>query len=210
MDRRERKSKRGGRVLAWVLLAAVGCRASMRPPGSASGLPAAPAAICPIVPLALTVRAPAAPPRAIISLDAEGNVSVSLLPGQSLAAVLTGDGCLADSDGLWAEWAPGDRLWTAHETWKVASKSCLALAGGATLCLQPDGRVMQREANGAATSDVWGTMQIVGYDQRAACAGLLLLGTFLALTPSMAVVDGRPVVAPAPTGSRCARFRRPR
>ncbi|HXI35306.1 MAG TPA: hypothetical protein VNH80_00160, partial [Burkholderiales bacterium] len=53
------------------------------------------------------------------------------------------------------------------------------------------------------------TMAIRGYSADARCASLLLLATFMAMMPSMAVVDGHPARAPAPEGSRCAAFRRP-
>ena len=54
-----------------------------------------------------------------------------------------------------------------------------------------------------------GSMQIRGYREEARCAGLVLLATFMSMTPSMAAVDGHPARAPAPEGSRCTSYHAP-
>jgi hypothetical protein len=175
-------------------------------------------AICPLVPLALVVTPVGAGPRTALpvvgtepstalSLDDKGRLDISMFRHMSNAATLDPQGCLAGTDGLWAEWAPGDQIWTPHETFAV-SGNCIMFANGRALCLAADGKVEVRAPDPAAARAM-GAMQIRGYREEARCASLVLLATFLSMTPSMAAVDGQPARAPAPDGSRCTAYHRP-
>ena len=172
------------------------------PPVTAPG-PAA----CPIVPVALILTPTGAEPRTVLSLDDKGHLDVTLFSHRSGAATLDQQGCLAGRDGLWAEWAPRDQVWTPHATLAVAGY-CIQLASGRALCLAADGKVEVR-AKDEAEVRAMGTMQIRGYRGEARCASLVLLATFMSMMPSMAVVDGQPAQSPAPVGSRCTAYHRP-
>jgi hypothetical protein len=169
--------------------------------------PPPPPIACPLVPVALVVTPIGAEPRTVLALDDKGRLDVSMFRHRSGAAKLDTQGCLAGSDGLWAEWAPRDQVWTPHETLAVAG-NCIMLANGHTLCLAADGKVELR-ATDLADVRAMGSMQIRGYRDEARCAGLVLLATFMSMTPSMAAVDGHPARAPAPEGSRCTSYARP-
>jgi hypothetical protein len=180
--------------------------------------PPPPVAICPLAPLALVVtpidRKPRTPlpvagsePSTALSLDDKGRLDISMFRHMSNAATLDPRGCLAGTDGLWAEWAPGDQIWTPHETFAV-SANCIVLATGRSLCVAADGKVEVRTPD-PADARAMGSLQIRGYRDDARCAGLVLLATFLSMTPSMAVSDGQPARAPAPDGSRCTAYHRP-
>jgi hypothetical protein len=155
----------------------------------------------------LVVTPTGAEPRTVLALDDKGHLDVTLFSHRSGAATLDVQGCLAGKDGLWAEWAPRDQVWTPHETLAV-SGNCIQLANGRALCLAADGRVEVR-AKDEADVRAMGTMQIRGYRDEARCAGLVLLATFMSMMPSMAAVDGHPARAPAPEGSRCTAYHRP-
>lgn len=170
-------------------------------------LPAPPPTACPIVPVALVLTPTGAEPRTVLALDDKGHLDVTLYSHRSGAATLDAQGCLAGKDGLWAEWAPRDQVWTPHETLAVAG-NCIQLASGRALCLAADGKVEVR-AKDEAEVKAMGTMQIRGYRDEARCASLVLLATFMSMMPSMAVVDGQPANAPAPAGSRCTAYHRP-
>jgi len=157
--------------------------------------------------VALVVTPVGAEPRTVLALDDQGRLDVSMFRHRSGAAKLDTQGCLAGSDGLWAEWTPRDQVWTPHETLTVAG-NCIVLANGHALCLAADGRVELR-AMDLADVRAMGSMQIRGYREEARCAGLVLLATFMSMTPSMAAVDGHPARAPAPDGSRCTAYQRP-
>ena len=169
--------------------------------------PPAPPVACPLVPVALVVTPFGAEPRTVLALDDKGRLDVSMFRHRSGAAKLDTQGCLAGSDGLWAEWAPRDQVWTPHETLAVAGH-CTMLPNDRALCLAADGRVELR-ATDVADLRAMGSMQIRGYREEARCAGLVLLATFMSMTPSMAAVDGHPARAPAPEGSRCTSYARP-
>lgn len=173
------------------------------PPAPPPPLPVA----CPLVPVALVVTPVGAEPRTVLSLDDQGRLDVSMFRHRSGAAKLDTRGCLAGSDGLWAEWAPRDQVWTPHETLAVAG-DCIMLANGRTLCLAADGNVALRTTDPAEVRAM-GAMQIRGYRPEARCAGFVLLATFMSMMPGMAVVDGHPARAPAPEGSRCTAYQRP-
>jgi hypothetical protein len=169
--------------------------------------PPAPAVACPLVPVALVVTPAGAEPRTVLALDARGRLDVSMFRHRSGAATLDTQGCLAGTDGLWAEWTARDQVWTPHETLAVAG-NCMTLADGRALCLATDGKVELR-AMDLADVRAMGSMQIRGYREEARCAGLVLLATFMSLTPNMAAVDGHAAPAPAPEGSRCTAYQRP-
>ena len=169
--------------------------------------PPAPPVACPLVPVALVVTPFGAEPRTVLALDDKGRLDVSMFRHRSGAAKLDTQGCLAGSDGLWAEWAPRDQVWTPHETLAVAG-NCIMLPNDRALCLAADGRVELR-ATDVADLRAMGSMQIRGYREEARCAGLVLLATFMSMTPNMAAVDGHPARAPAPEGSRCTSYARP-
>jgi hypothetical protein len=179
---------------------------TVEPPAVAPAL-TPPPAVCPIVPVALVLTPTGAESRTVLSLDAKGQLDVTLFSHRSGAATLDAQGCLAGRDGLWAEWAPHDQVWTPHETLAVAG-NCILLANGRALCLAADGKVEVR-AKDEADVRAMGTMQLRGYRDEARCAGLMLLATFMSMMPSMAVVDGKPARAPAPEGSRCTAYHRP-
>jgi hypothetical protein len=160
---------------------------------------------CPLMPLALVVRAPNQAARRVLSLDAQGRVSVSLL-GPPLDARLHPQGCLVGPDGLWAELTPSNTIWTAHEILAL-DHDCIKLSLGASLCIAPDGKVSRREADGRVEPNTYGSFAIEGYREGARCGGLILLAAFMAMMPSMAVSDGVAMNAPAPADSRCAKFR---
>jgi hypothetical protein len=168
-----------------------------------------PPVACPLVPVSLVVTPSGAEPRTVLALDDKGRLDISMFRHRSGAATLDTKGCLAGSDGLWAEWAPRDQVWTPHETLAVAG-NCMMLADGRTLCLGADGKVELR-AMDLADVRAMGAMQIRGYRAEARCAGLVLLATFMSMTPEMAGVDARPprAPAPAPEGSRCTAYHRP-
>jgi hypothetical protein len=179
---------------------------TVEPPAVAPAL-TPPPAVCPIVPVALILTPTGAEPRTVLALDNKGGLDVTLFSHRSGAARLDPQGCLAGKDGLWAEWAPRDQVWTPHETLAVAG-NCIHLANGRALCLAPDGKVDVR-AKDEAEVRAMGTMQLRGYRDEARCAGLMLLATFMSMMPSMAVVDGKPARAPVPEGSRCTAYHRP-
>jgi len=188
-------------ALLLVSVFVLGCRPRSAAPS------AAPAPACPIVPLALVMTPPGQPARPILSLAAGGKVTISWL-GPATTATLDPRGCLVGKDGLWAELAPQDQLWTPHETFAV-SGNCLPLSGGAALCVTPDGKVQRRDAKGTVEINAAGGLELVGYREEARCAGLLLVAAFTSMLPSMAVSDGHPARAPTPAGSRCTGFARP-
>jgi hypothetical protein len=157
------------------------------------------------MPLALTVRAPNQAPRRVLSLDAQGAVSVTLL-GPPLTARLDPQGCLVGPDGLWVELTPSDKIWTEHEILEV-DHDCIKLALGASLCIAADGKVSRHEADGRIEPNTYGSFAIEGYREGARCGGLTLLAAFMAMMPSMAVSDGVAAHAPRPADSRCARFK---
>jgi hypothetical protein len=188
-----------------------------RPPTGPSGVavvpevppasPPPPAVACPLVPVALVVTPVGAEPRTVLALDDKGRLDVSMFRHRSGAAQLDTRGCLAGTDGLWAEWAPRDQVWTPHETLTVAG-NCMMLADGRTLCVAAEGKVELR-AMDLADVRAMGSLQIRGYRDEARCASLVLLATFMSMTPSMASIDGHPARAPAPEGSRCTSYDRP-
>lgn len=211
---------------AWTAcsaLALAGALACQRPPANPvvpetpPPPPPPPVALCPSVPLALVVTPVGSDPRKLLpigtepltalSLDDKGRLDISMFRHMSNAATLDPQGCLAGTDGLWAEWAPGDQIWTPHETFAV-SANCIRFANGRTLCIAADGKVEVRTPD-PAEARAMGPMQIRGYRDDARCAGLMLLATFMSMTPSMAVSDGQPARAPAPDGSRCTAYHRP-
>lgn len=165
--------------------------------------------VCAAVPLSLELRNPASvwPPQAILALDAGGHVTFGALPTAGRSVTLTPDGCLVGDGALWAELAPADVLWTERESFAV-SRSCLAVGGGAAVCIGPDGTVERQGADGGVEPVGPGSIALVGYRPEARCAGLVLLGAFMAMMPSMASSDGHPPRSPLPAGSRCARFTR--
>jgi hypothetical protein len=184
-----------------------GPQASAVVPDAPPAPPPPPPVACPLVPVALVVTPFGAEPHTVLALDDKGRLDVSMFRHRSGAAKLDTQGCLAGSDGLWAEWAPRDQVWTPHETLAVAG-NCITLANGRALCLAADGKVELR-ATDLADLRAMGSMQIRGYREEARCAGFVLLATFMSMTPSMAVVDGHPARAPAPDGSRCTSYQRP-
>jgi len=146
--------------------------------------------------------------RTVLSFDAKGSLDVSFIESKPGVAQLNEQGCLVGGDGLWAEWAPHDKLWTPHETLDVAG-DCLVMSSSRSQCIGPDGTIEVRAKNEPPLPKDLGTMAIRGYGADARCASMLLLATFMSMMPSMAVVDGKPARAPAPDGSRCAAYRRP-
>lgn len=201
-----------------LLLPLIACRATEAPPSPKSPVtiptPSEPAtesppaaaestARCPSRPLKLLVRAPGQPPMTMLSLDASGEVSVTSF-GASLRATLDPDGCLVGPDGLWAERSPGGTLWTAHERFQVEGEKIRLPEG--TIGIRPDGAVERSYANGTVDA---GTLSFDGYREEARCAAELLLVTFFAMMPSMAVSDGNPPLAPVPADTTCGKYRRP-
>jgi hypothetical protein len=166
-----------------------------------------PPVACPLMPVALVVTPDGAEARTVLALDAQGQLDVSMFTHRSRAATLDTQGCLAGSDGLWAEWTSGEKVWTPHETLAVAG-NCITVAEGRTLCVDAAGKVELR-TDDPADVRAMGAMQIRGYRAEARCAGFVLLATFMSMTPSMAEVDGHPASAPVPVGSRCMAYRRP-
>lgn len=164
---------------------------------------------CPLVPLRLAVRAPGQQPRRMLTLGTDGRVEVTTMGGPPLVARLDPRGCLVGPDGLWAELTPAGKLWTAHEVIETDA-AALRLPEGASLRIDPNGMVERIEKDGTVARDAYGTIQLEGYREEATCAGVLLLGAFLSMMPSMAVVDGHPAMAPAPEGSLCNELRHPK
>src|SRR4051794_8886889 len=201
----------GGLIGAVMLAAchppATGPQATTVVPEGPPASPQAPPVACPLVPVALVVTPSGAAPRTVLALDDKGRLDVSMFRHRSGAATLDTQGCLAGTDGLWAEWTARDQVWTPHETLAVAG-NCMTLADGRALCLATDGKVELR-AMDLADVRAMGSMQIRGYREEARCAGLVLLATFMSLTPNMAAVDGHAAPAPAPEGSRCTAYQRP-
>jgi hypothetical protein len=200
------------RIVLALSLALVGCKRKPDPaaaPPVPEALPAAaPTGPCPIVPVTFAMTTPGSPERTVLSFDAKGSLDVSFLERKPGMAKLDPQGCLVGKDGLWAEWAPNDKLWTPHETLDV-SGDCLVPRSGRTMCIGPDGKIEVR-AKDAEQVNAQGAMAIRGYRPEARCTGLMLLATFTGMMmPSMAVVDGKPGQAPPPEGSRCGAFRRP-
>jgi hypothetical protein len=156
----------------------------------------------------LTVEAFGQKPTPMLTLNAAGRVEVVTMGGPVLRARLDPRGCLVGPDGLWAELTGAGRLWTAHELLQTEG-AAIRLAEGAVLRIEPDGKVVRVERDGLVAPNAYGTLQLQGYRQEASCAGLLLLGAFLAMMPSMAVVDGNPAMAPVPAESSCNEFRHP-
>ncbi len=192
-----------------VLLAAGACHHQPTPPtGSVASVPQAPVPPCPVVPVALVMTPPKGEPRTILSLDAKGSLDVSFIDHKPGVARLDQQGCLVGGDGLWAEWAPHDKLWTPHTMLDVAG-DCLAMTATRSLCIAGDGKIETLAKNEPPPPADLATMAIRGYGADARCASMLLLATFTSMMPSMAVVDGEPARVPAPEGSRCSAFRRP-
>jgi hypothetical protein len=181
--------------IAYAALAviALGCH---RPPSGSQAAsptaapPAPPAPPCPVVPVALVMTLPNGEARTVLSLNAQGSLDISLFENKTGAATLNAQGCLAGKDGLWAEWAPRDRLWTPHEALDVAG-DCLAMSASRSLCIAADGKIETRAPNEPPPPKELPTMAIRGYGPEARCASLLLLATFMSMMPSMAVVDAR-------------------
>jgi hypothetical protein len=209
-------------VVLSLSLALIGCKRQPDPaaappvPASsaaAAAQPAAPIALdgpCPIVPVSFVMTTPGSPERTVLAFDAKGSLDVSFLERKPGMAKLDPQGCLVGKDdgGLWAEWAPHDKLWTPHETLDVDG-SCLVPRSGRTMCIGADGKIEVR-AKDADQVNAVGSMAIRGYRPEARCTSLMLVATFTGMMmPSMAVVDGKPAKAPAPEGSRCGAFRRP-
>ena len=142
----------------------------------------------------------------MLVLHADGRVDVTTMGGPTLSARLDPRGCLVGPDGLWAELTPAGKLWTPHELLDTDGPS-IRLPEGAALRITPDGTVARVERGGRAEPNPYGTLYLDGYREGASCAGLLLLGAFLTMMPSMAVVDGSPAMAPPPDGSLCSEFR---
>jgi hypothetical protein len=200
-----------------LVLAAAATLSGCHRPSIATSTPAepakpavveAPSSPCPVVPVSLVMTPPTGAARTVLSLDASGRLDISLFEQRTGAAKLDANGCLVGSDGLWAEWAPHDRLWTPHEAFDVAG-DCLAMGPERSLCIAADGKIEVRAKDRAPPPKDVGSMSIRGYGAGARCPGLLVLATFMAMMPSMAVADGHPARAPAPVGSRCGAFRRP-
>ena len=141
------------------------------------------------------------------SLDASGHVAVTSLGASPLAAELDPRGCLVGSDGLWAELTPTGVLWTAHDRFAVEGAT-IRLPEGA-LRIEPDGTVVRLRRDGSIEPSSVGLIRLDGYAEGASCAGELLLATFLAMMPSMAVSDGQPAAAPVPGDSSCGAYARP-
>ena len=175
-------------------------------PTSTTATTSSPAPRCPLVPLQLVVHAPGQQPVRMLTLDAQGSVEVASMGGPALGAHLDPRGCLVGPDGLWAELTAAGKLWTAHELIDTDGPA-IRLPEGATLRINPGGMVERIEKDGRVDPNAYGTIQLEGYREDATCAGVLLLGTFLSMMPSMAVVDGHPAMAPAPEGSLCNELR---
>ncbi len=143
----------------------------------------------------------------MLSLDVHGRLDVSSLGGPPLAAKLDPSGCLVGSDGVWAELTPSSVLWTPHERASVTDAT-IALRDGA-LRIEPDGGVVRLRRDGSPDVATARTIRLEGCGVEARCAGVLMLATFLAMMPSMAVSDGRPARAPVPEDSVCGAYARP-
>jgi hypothetical protein len=154
----------------------------------------------------LTVEAFGQKPIPMLTLDAGGRVDVVTMGGPALRARLDPRGCLVGPDGLWAELTRSGTLWTPHELLET-ERAAIRLPDGARLRIEPDGKVVRTERDGSVAPNTYGTLRLVGYRDEAPCAGLVLLGAFLAMMPSMAVVDGNPAMAPVPAESSCNEFR---
>jgi hypothetical protein len=164
--------------------------------------PAAPANACPIVPLALEIRPPSGAARTVLSLDARGEVTQSFLGEPQAMARLDPRGCLLAPDGVDVDITTGSTLWTPHERLTFA-KSTLSLENGRTMRIGDDGAIATYAKDGTLEPPVAGSFAFRGYTPEAACAARVLLVTFLAMMPSMAVVDGHPRMLPAPKDSAC-------
>ena len=132
-----------------------------------------------------------------------GEASRSCCAASPLQARLDPKGCLVGPDGLWTELSPDGSLWTQHESLPVHGATIELPTGG--LRIEPDGAVDRLGADGGIESA--GMLVLEGYRPDAQCAGKLLVATFMAMMPSMAVVDGHPAMAPAPAGSLCNEYR---
>src|SRR5262245_43029669 len=173
------------RIVLVSSLALVGCKRQPAPaaappvPAPTGAQSAAPVALdgpCPIVPVSFVMTTPGSPERTVLSFDAKGSLDVSFIERKPGMAKLDPQGCLVGPDGLWAEWAPHDKLWTPHETLDV-SGSCLVPRNGRTLCIGNDGKIEVR-AKDADQVNAQGAMAIRGYRPEARCTGLMLVATF--------------------------------
>ena len=139
----------------------------------------------------------------MLTLGENGEVDVTTVGDPPVHAKLDSKGCLVGADGLWAELTPGGVLWTPHELFLVEGET-IRLPEGA-MGVRPDGTVERIRADGSVDA---GFLSFEGYRDDARCAAKLLLVTFMAMMPSMAVSDGHPAMAPIPADSLCSQYRR--
>jgi hypothetical protein len=160
---------------------------------------------CRLQPLKLMVRAAGQKAMPVLILDGKGGLSMTL-SGDKPVAQLDERGCLSGKGGLWAELTPSGKIWTEHQIFEVSGAG-IRVGGGATLRIAKDGTVERVEADGSIDQNGRGTMAFEGYAESLQCPAVVMLASFMAMMPSMAVSDGVAPKQPRPADSRCATAR---
>lgn len=152
---------------------------------------------CPVIPMKLLLLRTQGTEFELLSLAADGSVTVPLSPDQGSSFRIDGRGCLLTKGGVEVEFTPEGDVWTLHSIIRVRRPG--ELLGEGDVELGADGVVAMMTFD----ADRREIARIEGYRPEGRCAALLLVGTFLLMMPSMAVADGVAPILDPPAGSRC-------
>ncbi len=127
-------------------------------------------------------------------------------PAAGVTATMDASGCLVRKGELWAELTPSSKVWTIHSLLDAEGDG--VQVAGAKLVIRQDGVIQRVRPDGSVEVAKSGGLRLEGYREEGQCAGKLMLAVMLAMTPSMAVVDGVAKRAPTPADSLCGAYKR--
>ncbi len=138
----------------------------------------------------------------MMSLAENGDLHIEGAAGVS--ATLDASGCLVRKGKLWAEITSSSKIWTIHTL--IDAEGDGVQGAGAKLVIRQDGIIEAVRPDGSIEGAKG--LRLEGYREEGQCAGKLMLAVMLAMTPSMAVVDGVAKRAPIPADSVCGAYER--
>ena len=179
-------------------------------PGASVDMGAAPAPErstaerCPRVAMSLVIEAKDGGRISMMSLAENGDLHIQ--GPAAVSATLDASGCLVRKGELWAEMTPSNKIWTIHSLLDAEGEG--VQVAGAKLVIREDGIIERVRPDGSVEVAKSGGLRLEGYREEGKCAGKLMLAVMLAMTPSMAVVDGVAKRAPIPADSLCGAYER--
>jgi hypothetical protein len=135
-----------------------------------------------------------------VALDAQGGLSTGLAPGKVIGR-FDPAGCMIGQDGVWVELTRAGALWTQRDQLGVDGPDIVM--GHRRLRIQADGEVIAIGLDGKPEPNDITTLRFTGYTAEARCCAQVMLTTYMAMMPSMAVADGVARTIPPPKDSVC-------